>query len=204
MRRRTPALSPSLATPLARAALRQVCLALDPRATARPAGFSLRARDPVRYCKARRDRIRHGGGSSSLNLSLFANLLTTQVAGVHACAVPKRRACAEPTRAASAEPCSAGRVVRSLVLGTLSKGIMRLTDGSLPLRAQPQSRPDHTGVPRPSAWSSSGPTGSTAVHAGPSSSSYTTHLRQVPLAERRCPGAPARRQASESGQVTVL
>ena len=81
MRRRTPALSPSLATPLARAALRQVCLALDPRATARPAGFSLRARDPVRYCKARRDRIRHGGGSSSLNLSLFANLLTTQVAG---------------------------------------------------------------------------------------------------------------------------
>ena len=81
VRRRTPALSPSLATPLARAALRQVCLALDPRATARSAGFSLRARDPVRYCKARRDRIRHGGGSSSLNLSLFANLLTTQVAG---------------------------------------------------------------------------------------------------------------------------
>ena len=99
------------------------------------------------------------------SISLFETLLTTQVAGG-----PRlRRAHA--------------RRARPLVLGTLGKGIMR--HGWL--------RPIAGGTfraPRPSDWSPSGPTGSAAVHAGPSPSSYTTHIRQAP-SEELGPGGDA-------------
>ena len=97
----------------------------------------------------------------------------------------------------------------SRVLGTLGKGVtgMRLyawlppagpgVAGSAPIAAA--RPPDHTGVPRPSLRSPSGPTGSAAVHAGAGPSSYTTHVRQAPLPVRRSGWGSEGRRGAPAG-----
>ena len=166
---------------LVRAALRQVFLSLDPRSPRAP---QVSPSGPVILYAS----VKPGGTGSDTEAgvrrsnSLFATLLTTQV-----------RWGSTP----APSPCAPSLAVRPLAAGPWARV-------SLSTRMAPPHRGrDIPGRHDPVTGLRRDPLGSAAVHAGPSPSSYTTHVRQAHLGGAQVWGAPACRQASESGQVTA-
>lgn len=175
MRRRTPALSPSLTTPCTPATGAAGGLDSDTHAPIRSAG---RTGPVTLYAigKPGGTGQERGRGTSSLS-TLVCHLLTTQVDG----GVRPRRALAR--RAGSGGPCSSGPWARVGHSSRIPRSPLRRAGHA----ARKPPVPDPPGEPHTVRH----------VHAGPSPSGYTTHAAGA-WTGARAGDAPARRRSSES------
>ena len=147
-------------TLLARAALRQAFLSLDPRAYPRAPQVSPSG-PVIPYASVKPGRTGQDGDAGVRRSKLSV------------CNPPDHAGCWGSTPAPS--PCAPSLAVRPLVTGPWARvSLLTRVAPSHCGRDIPGRHDPATGLRRD-------PLGSAAVHAGPGPSSYTTHVRQVPL-----------------------